>query len=985
MIRHYFTSLLLLACFFSLLAQNNDQLFQAMQWRNIGPANMMGRIADIDALLDDYRHVVCASASGGVFLSKNGGITWKPIFDEAGPGSIGAVAINQQDPNIIWVGTGESANRNSSGWGDGLYKTIDGGQSFEHIGFKESHHIADIIPHPTQKEVAFIAVVGHLWGYSGTRGLYKTTDGGQSWEKLTNGLPEDGKTGCTEIVMHPDNPDILYAGFYHRLRTPYHYTSGGEAGGVFKSEDGGKSWRKLSKGLPTGPTGMIDLSICRKAPNVIVGAIEADENLPAGVPGSGVYRSDDGGESWTFLHKHAVRPFYHGQIEVDPTNPDNIYIVSRDFQLSTDGGKTFNRRRWRVDGGDEHAMWIAPYDGNIFYLGTDQGLRLTVDGGNNFLSFNNMAIGQYYAIGVDMQDPYWVGGGLQDNGLWIGPSNSREWRGILNEHNTWVGEGDGFHFQVDPTDWRTTYLVNHVGFAVRINRETREYEYITPTPQTISNYRDHFDPSYPDSTINYTIDPGEHWFFYEFTDRQKLPPQFRFNWSSPLVLSPGNPNRVYFGGNHLFRSEDQGKSWKIISPDLTGNDPRYRNPSQSGYLTRSVTGGENHYTIITTAESPLDEKVIWAGTDDGYLHVTKDGGESWEEVGIKIPDVPRLAAAPGKAYGGSAWVSRVEPSRHVSGRCYVTLDHHRYDDMAPYVLVTEDYGQSWQRIDMGLPPDWSTYVVREDQEVANLLFVGTEIGVYASLDRGQSWFSLQNNMPKVAIHDLIIHPREDDLIAGTHGRSIWIMDDITALRSIAQSAMPGRFQFLASRPSTRWQVINTGRKQVAFEFRGENPPAGMQFQFWLAPEMAGDSVDITISGDPDEEVTWRAATRGGINRMYWDGMFPPAADQQKEIATMLQTLNQLREESDNTEEQLRLAEWYQRFVALRQNYDAKAHREAWAAVAKDYGRYGYPLGARPRKRKATPGHYAIEIRYRGETIAGQVSFREDPLLDKTKQ
>ncbi|MEZ4987048.1 MAG: hypothetical protein R2795_18750 [Saprospiraceae bacterium] len=537
---------LLLVGHLAIHSQIDPTLLSGLRWRNIGPANMMGRIADIDALHTDYRHVLCASASGGVFKSTNGGMTWNPIFDDAGAGSIGSVALCQSNPDIIWVGTGESANRNSSGWGDGLYKSIDGGQHFERVGFADGHHIADIALHPTNPNIAYVAVVGHLWGYSGSRGLYKTTDGGKTWLPLTHNLPQDGRTGCTEIVMHPQNPDILLAGFYHRLRTPYYYTSGGEQGGLFKSTDGGQHWQRLTAGLPTGETGMIDLSYCFSNPDIIVAAIEADENLPEGVPGSGVYRSDDGGEHWQFLLKHAVRPFYHGQIEIDPLNPDVIYVVSRDFRISRDGGKTFKERRWQTDGGDDHAMWIAPYDSNIMYLGTDQGLRLSVDGGKTILSFNNMAIGQYYAIGVDMQDPYWVGGGLQDNGLWIGPSNSREWRGILNEHHTWLGEGDGFHFQVDPTDWRQAYLVNHVGFAVNVNRENRDARYITPTPQTITNYRDFFDPNHPETPIRYTIDPGEHWFFWEFTDRQKLPPQFRFNWSSPLVLSPTKPERLYF-------------------------------------------------------------------------------------------------------------------------------------------------------------------------------------------------------------------------------------------------------------------------------------------------------------------------------------------------------------------------------------------------------------------------------------------------------
>lgn len=979
----YISLILILSAisFHAAVAQNPDH-FQALQWRNIGPANMMGRIADIDALNTDYRHVLCASASGGVFLSKNGGITWDPIFDGYGAGSIGSVALNQTNPDIIWVGTGESANRNSSGWGDGLYKSEDGGLSFKRVGFEDGHHIADIVLHPTNPDIAYVAVVGHLWGYKGIRGLYQTTNGGKTWVKLTNGLPNDEKTGCTEIVMHPDNPDVLFAGYYHRLRQPFYYTSGGGQGGLFKSEDGGKSWRRLRTGLPYGDTGMIDLSICRDFPDIIVAAIETDENLPEGEPGSGVYRSDDGGESWKFKHKHAVRPFYHGQIEIDPTNPDNIYIVSRDFQLSRDGGETFERRKWRVDGGDEHAMWIAPYDGNIFYLGTDQGLRLSVDGGERFLSFNNMAIGQYYAIGVDMQDPYWVGGGLQDNGLWIGPSNSREWRGILNEHNTWVGEGDGFHFQVDPTDWRTIYLVNHVGFAVRVNRETREYFYVTPTPQTISNYQDHFDPEYPDTTISYTIDPGEHWFFYEFTDRQKLPPQFRFNWSSPLVLAPNNPNRVYFAGNHLFRSEDKGASWKIISPDLTGNDARYRNPSQSGYLTRSVTGGENHYTIITVAESPLDEQEVWVGTDDGYLHVTRNGGDSWDEVGINLPDVPRMDAAPGKEYGGTAWVSRVEPSRHQPGRCYVTLDHHRYDDMRPYVLVTEDYGKTWTRLDATLPPEWSTYVIREDQQVADLLFVGTEIGVHASLDRGKNWFPLYTNMPKVAIHDLIIHPREGDLVAGTHGRSIWILDDISALRQMAKQDMDEDLAFLPSKTSTRWQVINTGRKQVDFEFRGQNPASGMQFQFWIDPDLAGDSVTYTVMHPDGRSTTQKTASRPGINRLYWRGMFPPSQDQGSTIGVLLSTTNELQKRVTDVEQRQSLQTLYRDLVDLRQNYSTKRHAELWDQLAHTYGHYGYPLSPKPRWEEAEPGSYQVTVQYGELETKGEIEFRADPLLSK---
>ena len=372
--------------------------------------------------------------------------------------------------------------------------------------------------------------------------------------------------------MHPKNPNILFAGFYHRIRQPASFYSGGANGGLYKSIDGGKSWRKIKKGLAKGSSGMIDISIHLNDPDIMVMAYEADEELPLDQPGSGVYRSNDGGESWKFLLKHAVRPFYHGQIEIDPIDDKNIYVVSRQFMISNDGGKTFKSRHWRTDGGDDHDMWIAPYDNNIMYLATDQGARLSVDGGVTWLNFNNMAIGQYYAIGVDMRDPYFVLGGLQDCALWLTPSNSREVRGILNMHSTWVAEGDGFHSQIDPKDWETIYTVNHVGFLARQNIVTREYKYITPTPETITNFKDFVNYNYDETPNIYTIDPGEHWFFGERAERPLLPPQFRFNWSSPFIISANDSRTVYFGSNHLFKSNDRGDSWKIISSDLTTND-----------------------------------------------------------------------------------------------------------------------------------------------------------------------------------------------------------------------------------------------------------------------------------------------------------------------------------------------------------------------------------------------------------------------------
>ena len=833
--------------------QTTDQITNNLKWRNIGPANMMGRIAAIDASNSDYRKVLIASASGGVFKSENAGTTWESIFDKYGAGSIGSIKFDQNNLDVIWVGTGESANRNSSAYGDGIYKSIDGGQSFINMGLESTHQIAEIEIHPNNSDVVFAAAVGHLWGYTGERGLFKTIDGGKSWEKVSGGLPSDNKTGCTEIVIHPNNPNIMFAGFYHRLRQPASFISGGENGGLYKSIDGGKSWKKITKGLAKGSSGMIDISIHLNNPDIMVMAYEADENLPENEPGTGVYISYDKGESWNFLLKHAVRPFYHGQIEIDPIDPDNIYVVSRGFMISNDGGKTFSSRRWRTDGGDDHDMWIAPYDNKIMYLATDQGSRLSIDGGNTWLSHNNMAIGQYYAIGVDMRDPYYVGGGLQDNGLWMTPSNSREYRGILNMHSTWIAEGDGFHTQIDPNNWKTVYTVNHVGFVARQNIETREYTFITPTPETIKNFNEFVDYDYDETRNRYTIDPGEHWFFRERPDRTLLPPQFRFNWSSPFIISSHNSKKVLFGSNYLFQSYDRGDTWNIISPDLTTNDKKLRNTSNGGGLTNSNTGGENHFTIITISDTPIDTTIIWAGTDDGNVQLTKNNGENWKNVKLNIKKIPK-----------KIWVSRIEASKHAKGRAYVTFDNHRFDDNSPYVYVTENYGETWNNITSNLPKDYSVYVIKEDPINPNLLFVGTEESVYFSYDKGLSWEKLGSQLPTVAIHDLIIHPRDGDLIAGTHGRSIWILDDISPLRNLTAD---NKNKLFDTRQSTQWIRINTGRKQPYFEFRGKNPPYGAIINFFSNSNQKGE---ISISNLAETNFYSKEINMiKGINRFIW--------------------------------------------------------------------------------------------------------------------
>ena len=957
-------------------AKNHPELFSTFKWRNIGPANMMGRISALDALDNDYRMVLVGTASGGVFKSTNAGITWTPIFDKYGSGSIGDVAFFQKNPEIIWVGTGEANNRNSSGWGDGIYLSINGGKTFQNMGLDETHQIARIATHPTNPDIVYVAAIGHLWGYSGTRGLFKTTDRGKTWEKLTNGLPDDGKTGCTEIKMHPTNSDILYCSMYHRLRKPWTFHSGGPNGGIFKTSDGGKSWRKLTNGLPAGDLGRIGLDIYRTNPQTIVASVEASDRLPhdMSIPGPGVYRSDDGGETWRYLLRHESRPMYHGRIAINPLDDNLIYVIARDFRFSADGGKTFRGKPWRGAGGDDHDLWLSPQDKNVFYAASDQGAHLTLDGGKSFLSFDNMAIAQYYAIGVDMRDPYWVYGGMQDIGGFGGPSNSRDSQGILNAHNIEVNGGDGFHMQVDPTDWRTVYTTCHVGGIGRINMKTREHIFISPRPETITNFDDYFDPDFKEIPIRYSIFPGEYWLWRDISSRSSysslLPPQFRFNWSTPLIISPHNPHTIFVGGNYLFKSVDRGESWQIISPDLTTNDPAKRNSSESGGLTHEVTGAENHCTIISISVSPLNAGIIWVGTDDGNVQVTRDGGSQWANTRKNIPGVPE-----------GIWVSRVEASHFKEGTAYATFDGHRSDDFHPYVFKTTDFGKTWMDISGDLPHGHSIYVIREDYKNMNLLFIGTEFTCFVSINGGKNWHRLMNNMPTVAFHDLVIHPRDYDLVAGTHGRSIWILDDITPLQQLNEEVLNADMFLFKNRVVTRWQNVSLGRQQSFFNFRGENPPRGSFIRFYLKAKPTG-KIEITIEdllGKHRRILT--SAGKSGINQVRWDMRFPVSEEEQitfhKRLARILQRLSQLVQAPDERKQveeykiQLAESKTFRKLTSL--------HRQ----LIRNFGPYseGQDLfGPRVRDHEAAAGDYRVTLTVDGKSMTRKLRIRDDPLL-----
>ncbi len=956
-------------------------LVRDLKWRNIGPANMSGRISDIEALDADFSKVLVATASGGVFKSVNAGTTWEPIFDKYSSASIGDVAWFQKNPDIIWVGTGEECVRNSVAWGDGIYKSTDGGKTFAHMGLKDTGSIGKVLLHPADPNIVYVAASGHTWGYTGDRGLFKTIDGGKTWQKLAGGLPSDGKTGAIDMVMHPTNPNVLYVTFWQRLRQPYRFDSGGPNGGIFQSTDAGKTWKKLTTGLPTGDLGRIGITISRSKPNVLMAIVEHSFQpaaQAAGKPnpdfadmtklGSGIYRSEDGGKTWKYLSRMNSRPFYYSHIILNPVDDQRVYYLTASFMKSEDGGKT-----WQNVPGlhpDYHAMWLDPMHKDRFYNGQDAGAALTHDHGRTFIYFDNICAGQFYAVSADMRDPYHVYGGLQDNGTWGGPSMHRE-GAILTDFWFNIGGGDGFHTQNDPTDWRIVYGESQGGSVSRTNVETRESRSIRPTPQNIVNYRDYY-PTPPPAPA--APAPGQ-------PPQQPASP-LRFNWSTPIYLSPHNPSTVYFGGNHLFKSVDRGDRWQMVSPDLTTNDKSKLGPRQGGTMTPTGgmttddTGAETHCTIITISESTLRPGVIWVGTDDGNVQVTRDGGATWANVRAAVPGVPK-----------GTWVSRVEASRTAEGAAYLTFDGHRSDDFKPYVFVTKDFGKTWTSLSAGIPDGQPVYVIREDPKNANLLFLGTEFGVFFSIDAGKQWHSLKLNMPTVSFHDLLIHPRDNDLIAATHGRGIWILDDISALQQATPTVLAEDARlFTTTRPATRWlRIQRGGYGRGDLYFQGENPPAGGLLHVYRKTGVPA-TVEIT-DGDQLKATFIVDDAKAGINRIAWDLRWDPSAvvventanSAKSQIETALKRTDLKPEQKAALEKGLaavaKYAKNYRKLIEITQEL-ADLIRPPGMGMGQRGGgmRGGFGGGG-----QAEPGTYFVKMTVNGKTTTSRIVVRPDPI------
>jgi photosystem II stability/assembly factor-like uncharacterized protein len=966
-----YAALFFFLCWGLLNAQHSgEDLFKDLQWRNTGPANMSGRVTDIQALDGDFRHVLVASASGGVWKSTNAGTTWTPIFDDYGSSSIGAVAMFGKNPDIIWVGTGEANVRNSVGWGDGVYKSTDGGKTFEQMGLEDSHHIARIITHPEDPDILYVAAQGHLWGYTGQRGLYKTSDGGGTWLKLGNGLPDDGKTGCTDIEMDPSDPEILYTAFWQRLRQPHRFDSGGPNGGLFKSTDGGQTWNKLTVGLPEGDIGRIGIAVYRSNPKIVMAIVEhgfqprrgSEEYEDMSKLGTGIYRSEDGGESWSYVNRYNNRPFYYSQIYINPSDDQRVYAMGGQAQVSMDGGKTFQSGMPGI-AGDFHVMWLDPHNKDRYYVGNDKGVSITFDHGEHFNFFDNYAISQIYVVSADMRDPYYVYVGLQDNGIWGGPSNSRDYNGIFNDHWFKFHSGDGFYSAVDPLDWTTVYSESQGGRLLRNHALFRqESKGITPTRTSTLNWED---------VVPKQTDPNR--------------PTVRKNWNTPFVLSHHNPHTLYYGANFLFKSVDRGDQWRIISPDLTTNDPE-KTLRESGGLTRDVTGAEVHCTLITISESPLAPGLIWVGTDDGNVQLTKDDGATWTNVRTNIPEVPI-----------ATWVSRVEASHFDKGVCYVTFDGHRNDDFRPYVFKTEDFGLTWENITANLPDGHCVYVIREDLKNERLLFVGTEFGVFVSVNGGQTWTELKSGMPTVAVYDLLIHPRAGDLIAGTHGRGVYILDDITPLQQFNED-VAGKTAYLFKNPvATKWQGISRGATRGHKLFVGRNPLSMSQVEpsnsptpiqntasinFYLGEKLQDKAVVEIKSLDQTKTRTILLDDGPGIGRYRWDMRFEPTERQKISFVNRLDNVFSELQKQVKGKQKKHLDSLYKEF----QKADTTdGYNSILRAVMQEFRSYvrGRGFFMRPLQgEEAGAGIYTLKMIMGGEVYSSYVTIRKDPMMDE---
>ena len=800
------------------------KLLKDLAWRSVGPANMGGRISSLAVVESHPATFYVGLGTGGVFKTVNAGTTWEPVFDRQSVASIGAIAVWPKNPNVVWVGTGEANSRNSSSWGDGVYRSLDGGSSWQRMGLEATSTIARVVTDPRDSGVVYVAALGRLWGENPERGVFRTGDGGRTWQHV---LKADAGTGAVDLVMDPSDPQTLFAALYARRRSPWSYVSGGPSGGIFRTRDGGRTWKKLTAGLPA-ETGRIGLDIPRKNPRVIYASIESDEGgRIAGFESKsrtgGVFRSDDGGEHWSRLSPYTPRAFYFGQIRVQPDDDQRVYLLGTDLWISEDGGRTFRAGGAKNLHPDCHAMWIDPANGEHVMMGTDGGLFVSWDRAANWDFVNNIASGEFYNIALDTRDPYRICGGLQDNQSWIGPSRTTvepepfigepRHDGILNDHWICLGGGDGFHVAVDPVNPDIVYYESQGGEINRVDLASHRERRLRPASKE-----------------------GQ--------------PELRFNWNTPFLISPHDPAVLWIGGNRVFKLLDRGDRWEAASPDLTTQDPRR--------MVTAGSGAETYCTIVSLTESPLRAGLLWAGTDDGKLWVSGDGGGAWSDLTANLKGVP-----------AGLYVSRIEASHHDPATAFVAIDGHRSDLRAPFLLVTHDRGRSFTSIASDLPKDAPVLVVREDPVNPRLLFAGTEFGIFATVDGGGHWTKVPG-LPTVAVDDIAIHAREHDLVAATHGRSVWVLDDITPLEHWSASTPGDSVTFFPPRAATAFRIGSLGGIWGQRLFTASNPANGAYFNYYLGSELEG-GVTLTVADSAGRTVRkLKGPGTPGLHRVVWD-------------------------------------------------------------------------------------------------------------------
>lgn len=792
-----------------------------LRWRGIGPANPGGRITVVAGLAGKPDTFYVAGAAGGIIKTTNGGTTFTPIFDNQPVSSIGAITIAPSNDDILWVGTGEGDPRNSTSFGNGVYRSTDAGRTWTYLGLDDSERIKRIAVHPTNPDVAYICALGHAWGPNEQRGVFRTSDGGKTWAKV---LYRNTTTGCSDLAMDPVDPKILYAGMYTHLRRPWRFDSGGGETALYKSTDGGDTWKKLTNGLPTEPMDRPGVAVSLSQPNTVYLITETKTQ-------GTFFRSDDKGESWKKISDNTTisfRPFYYDDIRVDPTNPDRIFALAGSLQLSNDGGKT-----WANTGqgthGDHQAMWIDPKNPKRILEGSDGGFQISNDGAATWEVLNNFSFAQFYHVSYDLQKPYTLCGGLQDNGTWCGPAMTTASDGIRKRDWVTLSGGDGFEGVQNIAEPWLVYSNSQGGQTYVNNMRTNTSRQNPPYPKDLS--------STGSAVAGY---------------------KYRFNWNTPIVRSPHDPKKIYMGGSVLFSTINHGQSWTVLSPDLTTND-KSKQQSSGGEIVTDNTAAEFHCTILAIAESPVTPGVIWVGTDDGNLQLTRDGGKTWKNVVANIKGLPP-----------NSWIPNIDASPFAAGEAYIAVDRHRDNDFAPHAYKTTDYGATWTEITSNLPKKGYVHVVRTDTKQRGLLFLGTELGPYASWNDGKSWVSLRNGLAAAPVVETLVHPRTNDLIIATHGRGLYILDNIQPLRQLAAAMQTDAFLFDGP-AAIRWQTSGRDGSLGAKEYVGQNPAVGGMIDYYL--KTAGPA-KITIATAAGKTIrTINANGQAGVNRAMWDLRF----------------------------------------------------------------------------------------------------------------